>query len=442
MYQAFWSIRIIFIVVALTLSGPIIGASANTQWTDAELALLRLQWIGSLPALPPDPSNQYADDPAAARLGHQLFFDTRLSVNGKVACATCHVPQNNFTDGLAKARAIGESSRSTPTVIGVAHSPWFFWDGRSDSQWSQALGPLEAEVEHGGNRTQYARILYNNPQYRSSYEMLFGKLPNLNDGNRFPENASPTGSERERSSWLSMTTADRDAVNRVFANMGKAIAAYQRKLMPGAARFDRYVESVLNENKDEAAKYLSENELAGLKLFIGKARCVTCHQGPLFTNHGFHNVGTPDPATKKPDYLPGIVYLFIDKPEPDPGRYQGVQQALSSEFNCLGAYSDAQALDCAELKYANTDYRATLGAFKVPTLRNISRTAPYTHAGMFPTLMDVVEHYNTPPDAPVGHSELKPLGLSKQELAQIVDFLDSLESPVDVKPELLQPPER
>ena len=293
MYQTFWSIRIILIAAALTLSGPITGASANTQWTEAELALLRLQWIGSLPALPPDPSNQYADDPAAARLGHQLFFDTRLSVNGKVACATCHVPQNNFTDGLAKARAIGESSRSTPTVIGVAHSPWFFWDGRSDSQWSQALGPMEAKVEHGGNRTQYARILYNNPQYRSSYEMLFGKLPNLNDGNRFPENASPTGSERERSSWLSMTTADRDAVNRVFANMGKAIAAYQRKLMPGAARFDRYVESVLNENKDEAAKYLSENELAGLKLFIGKARCVTCHQGPLFTNHGFHNDTTP-----------------------------------------------------------------------------------------------------------------------------------------------------
>jgi cytochrome c peroxidase len=433
--------RVLLALLMFGLAGASGHVLAGKQWTDAELALLKMQWIGSLPELPPDPSNRYADNTAAVSFGHQLFFDTRFSANGKVSCAICHIPQNAFTDGRATARGIGDTSRSTPTIIGVAHSPWFFWDGRSDSQWSQALGPMENAVEHGGNRLQYARILFNDAHYRTAYENIFGSLPDLNDKQRFPANASPVGDNKSLRLWQSMTAADRDAVNRVYANMGKAIAAYERRLMPGPSRFDRYVEALLDGRTKAAEKHLGKQEIAGLKLFIGKARCVTCHQGPLFSNHGFHNVGTPDPATRKPDYLPAIIYLFMDKPEPDQGRYPGVQQALSSEFNCLGKYSDAEESECAELKYANTDHRATLGAFKVPTLRNVSRTAPYTHAGIFPTLKDVVQHYNAPPEAPVGHSELRPLNLGKKELTQIVDFLGSLDSPVDADPKLLRPPE-
>ena len=441
MYPDYSISRIILAMLLLSLVGANGHVLAGKQWSDAELALLKMQWIGSLPELPADPGNRYADNPAAASFGHRLFFDTRFSANGKVSCAICHIPQNAFTDGRATARGIGDTSRSTPTIIGVAHSPWFFWDGRSDSQWSQALGPMENTVEHGGNRVQYARILFDDPQYRAIYENLFGSLPDLDDKKRFPPDASPVGNGKSLRQWQSMTAADRDAVNRVYANMGKAIAAYERRLMPGPSRFDRYAEALLDGRIKETEKHLSRQEVAGLKLFIGKARCVTCHQGPLFTNHGFHNVGTPDPATRKPDYLPAIIYMFMDKPEPDQGRYLGIQQALSSEFNCLGKYSDAGESECAELKYANTDHRATLGAFKVPTLRNVSRTAPYTHAGIFPTLRDVVQHYNTPPEAPVGHSELRPLGLSRQELEQIVDFLDSLDSPVNANPELLRSPE-
>jgi cytochrome c peroxidase len=105
-----------------------------------------------------------------------------------------------------------------------------------------------------------------------------------------------------------------------------------------------------------------------------------------------------------------------------------------------GEYSDANETDCAELKYANTDYRATLGAFKVPTLRNVSRTAPYTHAGYYETLREVLNHYNNPPEAPVGHSELAPIGLTKRELKQLEDFLGSLDSPVNADERLLRPP--
>ncbi|MDH5584142.1 MAG: cytochrome-c peroxidase, partial [Gammaproteobacteria bacterium] len=102
----------------------------------------------SLPELPPDPSNAVADNPLAAEFGRMLFFDTRLSANGAVSCATCHQPERGFTDGLQKAQAMGTTLRHTPGIAGMAYSPWQFWDGRRDSQWSQALAPLEDANEH------------------------------------------------------------------------------------------------------------------------------------------------------------------------------------------------------------------------------------------------------------------------------------------------------
>mgnify|MGYP001822072592 CR=1 FL=1 len=424
---------------ALFVTSPHTQAEAPL-WSDAEQALLAMQWIGNLPELPPAPGNRYADDPNAVKLGQQLFFDTRLSANGEVSCASCHQPEKFFADGLAQGRGIGQTTRNTPSIIGAAYSPWLFWDGRSDSLWSQALGPLEAAVEHGGNRMQYARLIHDDPAYQKAYEDLFGTLPDLSDRKRFPPTASPVGNDNAQARWQDMSAPDRDAVNRVYANIGKAIAAYERKLIPGPSRFDQYVEKLLAGEDINEESILTDDEIAGLKLFIGKGMCITCHQGPMFTNHEFHNVGTPNPAVKKPDYVPGFIWLLMDKPQPDQGRYKGVQQVQASEFNCLGKYSDASRDDCAELIYVNNDHRSTLGAFKVPTLRNIAHTAPYMHAGILRNLQDVLKHYNAPPAAPVGHNELVPLGLSSGELAQIEAFLHTLNSPVNAAPELLQPP--
>ena len=147
-----------------------VQAIDKPQWSEAELAILKMNWLGSMPELPPNPSNSYADNLSAAQFGHKLFFDRRLSKNGAISCASCHIPEKSFTDDLAKAEGIGKTSRGTPNIIGVAYSPWFFWDGRSDSLWSQALSPLESNVEHGGNRSQYARIIYNDPDYRKRYQ--------------------------------------------------------------------------------------------------------------------------------------------------------------------------------------------------------------------------------------------------------------------------------
>jgi len=111
-------------------------------WSGDELASLRSLWIGSLPPLPADPSNKYADNPGAATFGQKLFFDTRFSSSSRVACATCHLPEKLFQDGTPLAHGVGTTNRRTMTIIGTAYSSWFFWDGRKDSQWAQALGPM------------------------------------------------------------------------------------------------------------------------------------------------------------------------------------------------------------------------------------------------------------------------------------------------------------
>ena len=111
-------------------------APAKQTWSTEEVRILRSLWIGNLPRLSKDPSNAVGSNPKAAKLGHRLFFDKRFSGNGTIACATCHQPDRRFTDGIPVAKGMGKTTRNSPTIIGTAHSPWFFWDGRTDSQWS------------------------------------------------------------------------------------------------------------------------------------------------------------------------------------------------------------------------------------------------------------------------------------------------------------------
>ncbi len=391
----------------------------RSPWTQADIATLRGLWIGSLPPLPPDPSNKYADDARAVAFGQRLFFDTRLSANGKVACATCHAPQQSFQDGKPLAHGIGTTSRRAMTIVGTAYSPWLFWDGRKDSQWAQALGPLESAVEHGGNRTLYAHLIARND--RAEYEALFGRLP---DTTKLPPSAGPVADPTARAAWDGMTAHDRDAVTRLYANMGKAIAAYERTIMPGPSRFDAYVQAVLNNDTAAMQTTLTPDEVAGVRLFIGKGNCVNCHNGPLFTNNDFHNTGVPAVPTL---------------PE-DTGRARGAQQVLADEFNCLSHYSDAQPAQCGELRFMKPAGTQLVRAFKPPSLRNVAERGPFMHAGQFNTLNDVLAHYNRAPAAPAGQSELKPLNLSETEIAQLIAFLKTLSGPLATAHAGLTPP--
>lgn len=388
----------VLVALSMGLGSPSAGAAQRSDhWSEADKQTLGSMLLSRLPAPPADASNAVEARAEAVALGKRLFFDTRLSSNGKVACATCHDPARHFQDGLPVGKGVGTGSRRTMPVAGAAHSPWMFWDGRKDSLWSQALGPLEDAAEHGANRAQLVRLL--EAGYRKEYEALFGRFPSL-DG--VPAHASPNGNAQEREAWARMSTAQRDAVNRAFANLGKAIAAFERTVTPGESRFDRYVRAVL-EGDAAGQQALSAQEVRGLRLFIGQGQCATCHNGPLLTDQHFHNTGVPQ----------------RDASRPDRGRGAAVAKVEGDEFNCLGKYSDAPPDACQELRFIASDDPGMEGAFKTPSLRNVAERGPYMHAGQFVSLEDVVAHYARSPAATVGHSELARAGHAHRERSPI-----------------------
>ena len=285
------------------------------------------------------------------------------------------------------------------------------------------MSPLEDPNEHGGTRMQYVRLIATDSSYRAAYEALFGPLPDLSDRGRFPDAAAPVAEPQLNAAWQAMTARDRELVNRIFVNIGKSIAAYERLLMPGASRFDAYVQAVLD--RDEAAQHatFSDDEIKGLRLFIGEANCTQCHNGPLLTNFEFHNTG----VTTFPSEVP------------DKGRVVGVRSVKSDPFNCLSAYSDDPVKDCAELRFARTGPEL-IGAIRTPSLRNLEGTAPYMHKGQMATPAAVLDHYNRAPLAMIGHNEAKSLKLNRRELMQLKNFLKTLAAPLATPTEWLEAP--
>jgi len=175
---------------------------------------------------------------------------------------------------------------------------------------------------------------------------------------------------------------------------------------------------VLDSNARERAT-LAPQEINGLRLFIGKGQCATCHNGPLLTDQHFHNTGVPQRDPKRPDL----------------GRAAAVERVQRDEFNCMGPFSDAAGTNCDELRFIVSDDPALEAAFKTPSLRNVALRPPYMHAGQFPTLEEVVRHYAKSPPAAVGHSELahgdrKRIQLSASEIQDLVAFLGTLSSPI------------
>ena len=279
----------IIIGAALATTLALSATAAQPTWSAADLKTLRGLWIGDLGPPPPDPSNRVADTAEAAALGGMLFADQRLSANGQVSCASCHQPDHSFTDALPTGHGVGVGTRRTMPIAPAVYSPWQFWDGRADSLWSQALGPIENPVEHGFTRLEVARVLA--AHYQGAYEGLFGPLPDMTDRERFPPRAAPNGAPEAKAAWARMSPDDQVRINRVYANFGKAIAAFERTLTVRSSRFDDYLGGLLGAPGPHAR--LSSDEMAGLSLFIGKGQCSNCHNGPLLSNHGFANTGVP-----------------------------------------------------------------------------------------------------------------------------------------------------
>jgi len=388
-------------------------AGAVAEWVvDPELKKL-----SPLPALPADPTNKYANNADAAVLGQRLFFDKRYSgaliidsalgtagETGKVACATCHLGPA-MSDGRAPFTVtVGTDrhSRNAPALLNSSFYEWTNWGGRFAAQWELPLAVAENAVTMNSTRLKLAHFMYDN--YKDAYEALFGALPAALapaavDAARFPATGKP-GQAVWDAGTTTMTDADKTAVNLIIVNYGKAIQAYMRKLVSRNAPFDQYVAN--------GGGGLSESAIRGSLLFVGKAKCSSCHSGPFMSDNKFHNLGLGD----------------------DDGRFKDAGALKGSTLNIDSAFSDKTDTGrLAGLTNPMTD-PTTHAAFRTASLREVKDTGPYMHAGQLTTLEDVVSFYDAGGGAPATGSTkdplLTPLSLSEAEKADLVEFLKTL----------------
>jgi len=404
------------LIATLAATAPALAQSDAVQFTPRQLR--RISRFAPLPSPPPSPTNAVAENDAAARLGQFLFFDERMSGNRQVSCATCHRPDAGFADDIPLSRGVGDANRHTPALWNVVYNRWYFWDGRADTLWSQALDPIENPEEMDFTRLEVAHLIHRDNALRIMYEGVFGPLPELDHSDRFPQTGRPlpkNSRHDDHAAWSTMTAVDQAAVNGVFANVGKAIAAYERQIISRDSPFDRFVDGLLNDDASKSTA-LSLSAQRGLRLFVGDANCWLCHGGPNFSDGEFHDTRVP-PLPQRP----------ID----DPGRLQGVRRLLENPFNAAGEYADARdPIAIAKLEHltAKPDF---LRQFKTPSLRNVAQTPPYMHQGQIATLREVIEFYSTRVgEMPLGHHRqeqiLVPLNLSNQDIDDLIAFLNSL----------------
>jgi cytochrome c peroxidase len=310
--------------------------------------------------------------PAKVALGKRLFFETRLSVDGKVSCSTCHDPDRAFTDGKQVAEGVRgqRGTRNSPTLLNVIFNTGQFWDGRVDSLEDQATLPLINPVEMGNRSVDdVVKRLSSSPDYNAEFETAFG--------------------------------------GRVTqARLALALASFERTLVSGDSPLDRYMAG------DQRA--LSDDARRGLAIFRGKGRCGRCHsfseQAPFFTDFAFHNTGV---AANNPAFaeLARKVFEISDKP------------GAPSVIDSLGHEPGGQELG----RVLVTHHPFDIGSYKTPSLRNIALTAPYFHDGSARTLADVVKFYNGGGQANINRDgELDPLSLTAEEQRQLVTFLEAL----------------
>jgi cytochrome c peroxidase len=334
---------------------------------------------------PADPTNRFADSMAAAQLGHRIFFDTRFSASGTVSCASCHDPRFGFADVFPLARGEGQGARNSMSVLDVAHNRWFTWDGRADTLWSQALQPFTTPHEHGTTKENVVRQVVETDELRTAYERAFGE--------------PPSGGA---------------ATDRTFAHIGKALAAYQRKLAAAPSAYDRWW-TRRSAGDPRADDELTPEARRGLEIFFGKGNCWECHHGPAFTDGEFHMLGLP---AGRPSL------------SPDPGRYAVVDGVRLDPFNAAGPHSDDPSGATAQISAALVRNPDLWGRFKTPSLRQAARTPPYMHQGQFRTLDEVVRFYSTLEGAVAldHHQELvlRPLGLTEAEQRDLVAFIRCL----------------
>ncbi|MDX1376048.1 MAG: cytochrome c peroxidase [Burkholderiales bacterium] len=371
----------------LAFGAALAAACAHAQlleFTSAERAAIARHGPWPPPA-PRDASNRVSGNAQAIVLGERLFFDPRLSGDGRVSCASCHQPANAWTDArrLPRPRAAAAADalvRNTPTLWNAGLGRWFGWGGGSDTIWSFSLRPLRHPLEMASDAAQVARLLRDDTELACRYRRVFGPADKPDDA--------------------------------VLVDVAKAIAAFVETLVSQRTPFDDFRDALARGDNAAAARYPLAAQ-RGLRIFVGEGNCSVCHFGPAFTNGEFGDIGVPF-------FVPGGV---------DAGRYAGIQRLRADSYNLLGGFSDAaDSAVGARTRYVQLQPR-NFGEFKVPGLRNVAQTAPYMHDGSLASLADVVRHYSELNEDRLhteGEKILRPLRLSAQASADLVAFLESL----------------
>ncbi|HEY0709577.1 MAG TPA: cytochrome c peroxidase [Polyangia bacterium] len=466
----------------------------------------RLEGLAGLAAPPPDPSNRFVGNPAAVALGHELYFDTELSgaaswvdmldrptssaraprdMPARISCATCHDPAHAGADKTSVPGHVsvgaGWYDVNGQQSVNAAYYQLLYWNGRADSLWAQAAAVMESSVSMNGNRVAIARAVLG--KHRARYDALVGTPTTFDASVTSCSGAAPdcgagcdvitstrTGAqacqpsiplagrpgriagcqhddpgEPFRDAFDCMDPRRAAVVTNVFINVAKLIGAYEYELRSRNAPFDRFVaEGPLSSEISPAAK-------RGARLFVGRASCVDCHATPLLSDNRFHNIGVPQVGDRVPteaDCRKGNVVCDCERglrclPW---GFYDGRMKLLESRsYRRDGEFSDdpEKGGELYSTLYNLPASDATKGAWRTPSLRDVERTAPYMHNGLYRTLEEVVWHYDqgggTGTASGKKAPELKPLFLSQQDRADLVQFLLTLTGTYD-RPELHEAP--
>jgi cytochrome c peroxidase len=315
------------------------------------------------------------DNPGSAAqvaLGKKLYFDTRLSKDGSVACATCHDVSRGFSDRRPTSEGIGDQigRRNAPTTLNALFYSSQFWDGRAPTLEEQAKLPIVNPIEMGmpDGATAVAAIAPD-PEYQAAFQAAYGRPPSFDD-------------------------------------LARAIAAFERTLVFVSSPFDRFLRGEVGA--------ISTDARAGFALFNGKGRCNACHQmsasNPIGTDNRFHNVGVS-------------------------ARHQNFEELAKKGLAATAGGASMELLDRLALetdlselgRFVVTRNRADIGAFKTVAVRNVGVSGPYMHDGSLTTLWDVMDHYNKGGEAnPFLDGGIEPLALTEQEIDQVIAFLFSL----------------
>ncbi len=316
--------------------------------------------------------------PAKVKLGLKLFFDSRLSADGTVACATCHDPARAFTDGRPVSIGIHGrlGQRNAPTVLSALYNKTQFWDGRATNLEDQAALPIVNSVEMGQSSIEsVVTNLAGIEEYRLAFLNAFGRPVNGPD-------------------------------------LVRAIATYERTLASFDSPFDHFIAGDQNAIDAQAKR--------GWEIFNAQGRCYKCHaltdtQRDVvnFMDHDFHNIGIEIIRHK-------VVPLARQaEREIAAGNAAAVDQAaIASEMSVLG-------------RFLVTRKQADVASYKTPNLRNVLVTAPYFHDGSQQTLWDAMDHYNKGAGLhdPWLDEDIQPLALTEDQIDDLVAFMASLTSP-------------